>query len=241
MSQRLATAPPSALSSVEPLAGRRLLGPDRVDGLVGDRLERGAGQVGSTVAAREPDDRPARVGIPVRRAEPGQGRHEVDVVVGVEGGGQPLGLRRLRDHAEPVAQPLHGGAGDEDRGLERVVGALAEAPGDRREQALPGVRRLRAGVEQHEAAGPVGVLCAARVVARLAEERRLLVARDPGDGDVAAELAGAAVDLSGGDGLRAAPPDRRRAGRRARGPRRACGCRRASSARRSRRRRRGGR
>ena len=41
--------------------------------------------------------------------------------------------------------------------------------------------RGEAGVQQHERAGAVGVLAHPRVHARLAEERRLLVARDPRD------------------------------------------------------------
>ena len=49
------------------------------------------------------------------------------------------------------------------------------------EKSLAGIRRLGAGVQQHEAAGAVRVLRLARAVARLAEQRRLLVARDPGD------------------------------------------------------------
>ena len=43
-------------------------------------------------AAREPDDRPARVGVPVRRAEAGQRGDEVDAVVGVQRRGERLGL-----------------------------------------------------------------------------------------------------------------------------------------------------
>ena len=41
------------------------------------------------------------------------------------------------DDAEAVAQPLDGGAGDEDRALEGVGHrAVGERPGDRREHAL---------------------------------------------------------------------------------------------------------
>ena len=44
---------------------------------------------------------------------------------------------------EAVAQPLDGGAGHEDRRLERVVHAVADPPGDRRQQALLRGRRAR--------------------------------------------------------------------------------------------------
>ena len=57
----------------------------------------------------------------------------------------------------------------------------ADLPRDRREQALRGRDRPRAGVLQQEAAGAVGVLRQARRRAHLAEERRLLIAGDPGD------------------------------------------------------------
>ena len=56
---------------------------------------------------------------------------------------------------------------------------------------------LRAGVHQHEAAGAVGVLHHARLRARLAEQRRLLVARDAGDRESGAPSSvGLAVDLA---------------------------------------------
>ena len=57
------------------------------------------------------------------------------------------------------------------------------------------------GVEEDEATGPVGVLGHARPLAGLAEQCRLLVARDPGHRDVAAEDAGPAIDLCRGNRL----------------------------------------
>ena len=88
----------------------------------------------------------------------------------------------LLDDPEPVAQPLHRGAGDEDRRLERVATRLADAPGDRRQQALPsGSGALAPAFCEQEAAGAVGVLAVAGLVAGLAEERGLLVAGDARD------------------------------------------------------------
>ena len=84
ISQRLTVAPPSARSSASGSRAGALHRPHRVDGLVGHRLERRAREVRAAAAAREPDDRPARVGIPVRRAQPGERGHEVDAVVGVQ-------------------------------------------------------------------------------------------------------------------------------------------------------------
>ena len=57
--------------------------------------------------------------------------------------GERSGLGRVGDDAEPVAQPLDRGAGDEDRALHRVRDvAVAERPRDRREQAVDR-RRVR--------------------------------------------------------------------------------------------------
>ena len=84
-----------------------------------------------------------------------------------------------------VAQPLHRRAGDEDRcPRARTSTWPPMPPGDRREQAVRATRTGSSpGVHQHEAAGAVGVLRAARLEAGLTEERRLLVARDAGDRD----------------------------------------------------------
>src|SRR5215204_1589892 len=74
ISQPLTTAPPSAFSSssTTPEASS---------------IARSAGQMGAPAAAGEPDDGPARVRIPVRRAEAREGRHEVDAVVRIERAG----------------------------------------------------------------------------------------------------------------------------------------------------------
>ncbi len=45
--------------------------------LVGDRIERRAHHVGAIGAARYPDDRAARAGVPVWRAETDEGRNQV--------------------------------------------------------------------------------------------------------------------------------------------------------------------
>ena len=128
-------------------------------------------------AEREPDDRAARVRVPVRGAEASERGHEVHAIVAIQRSGQRLRLGRAGDDAEPVAQPLHGRAGDEDRCLERVRARVADAPRQRRHK--PGRRRRHgeARVQQHERAGAVGVLAHARIHARLPEQRGLLVPR----------------------------------------------------------------
>ncbi len=60
----------------------------------------------------------------------------------------------------------------------------------RRDEPLRRRYPLRAGVQQHEAAGAVGVLGHAGTVAPLAEERRLLIAGDAGDRNARAQEVG---------------------------------------------------
>ena len=106
---------------------------------------------------------------------------------------QLLDLGRGLDQAEVVAQPLHQRTGDRDRALEGVDRWLiADLVAERRQQAALAGHRLGAGVEQHEAAGAIGVLRLAGAEARLAEEGRLLVSevtRDRHAGEVADGLA----------------------------------------------------
>ena len=82
---------------------------------------------------------------------------------------------------QPVAQPLHGGAGDEDGALQRIGALAVELVGDGRQQAVLGGDRLVAGIEQRKAAGAVGGLHHARREAGLADGGGLLVAGDAAD------------------------------------------------------------
>ena len=50
--------------------------------------------------------------------------------------GEGLGLLRLADDLEPVAQPLDHRARDEDRAFERIGGLAVELVGDGGEQAV---------------------------------------------------------------------------------------------------------
>ena len=62
----------------------------------------------------------ARVRRPVRRAEAGERRDEVHAVGRVDRPRERLALGGVGEQAEPVAQPLHRCARDEDRSFERV-------------------------------------------------------------------------------------------------------------------------
>ena len=153
-------------------------------------------------SAGEADDSPARVRVPVRSAQAGKGRHEIHAAGIGNAGGELLDVDRFADEAQAVAQPLHYRAAGEDAPFQRELlrTRLRRASGD---QAALGRDRLAAGVQKQEAPGAVGVLRHARLVAGLAEERRLLVAGDSGDGDFGAEnvLRGRAVDMGGGKHL----------------------------------------
>src|SRR5262249_62323543 len=116
---------------------------------------------------------------PVGRPEPDEGRNDVDAERVLDGARVLVGLRRAREQAEAVAQPLDGGAGDEDGPFERIG---RPAPLVARHGSEKPVRRLDwllTGVEEEKASSAVGVLRQAGRGAALAEEPRLLVARDP--------------------------------------------------------------
>ena len=106
---------------VRPVGAHR--GPE-IEGLVADAFQRGMREFGGAGVAGEAEQRAADARIPVGRAEADEGRHQIDALHGIGFVGERAGLGGLLDDAEPVAQPLHGGAGDEDRAFERV-GALA--------------------------------------------------------------------------------------------------------------------
>ena len=139
-------------------------------------------------APLDPDEQAARVHVPVRGAEAGERGHQVHTIVAPQALRERFGLSGLGDDAEPIAKPLHRRPGDEGAALERVAEAVADVPGDRREQATARGRRTLPSVREEETAGAVGVLRLARTKAGLAEEGRLLVADDPGDRDGRAEM-----------------------------------------------------
>ena len=68
-----------------------------------------------------PDQRAAGVGVPVRRAEAGEGGDQDDAARVGHAGRQRLDLRGGADEPQAVAQPLHHGAGHEDAPFEGVV------------------------------------------------------------------------------------------------------------------------
>ncbi len=157
-----------------------------------DAFERRAREVRGGRATRDAGHEAACVLVPVRRAEPGEGRDQVDAAGVRDGCRERLDVGRGLDQAQPVAQPLDHRAADEHAAFERVVGGVVAPPGDRRHQLMLRGHRFAADVHEHEATGAVRVLGEAAREAVLAEERRLLVPGDAGDRD------GCAEDVGGG-------------------------------------------
>jgi hypothetical protein len=118
----------------------------------------------------------------VRREQSGERRDDVGAAVVVDAAGQRLDLVRGVDQPQVVAQPLHERTGDRDRALQGVHGWLSvQGVTHRGQQAVARHDLGRAGVEQQEVAGAIGVFGLAGLQAGLAERRGLLVAEDPRD------------------------------------------------------------
>ena len=161
----LAAAPPSTRSarSGTPGVGRHAPRARRGSGRRSPRAPR-ATRCARGGAAREPDDGAARVRVPVRRAEPDEGRHEVDAA-GVRRPTRASASRLGRAaRCTPSPSRSHWTAAPAMNTLpsSAYVVRAADAPGDRREQPVARRRPASPGVEQQEAAGAVGVLRAAR-------------------------------------------------------------------------------
>ena len=159
-------------------------------GLEGDRLQRGAGEVRGGGVKGQAVDGGAGVRVPVRRAHADKGRNQGDAMAVGNPARQAVGVGGVDDDAEAVAQPRDGCTGDEDRAFQRIGDLAAEPVGGRGQQPVGGGDRGLARVEQEKAAGAVGRLGHAGCEAGLADERGLLVADHPADGQLAAEMLG---------------------------------------------------
>jgi hypothetical protein len=160
---------------------------EQIARLVADRLQRRFRDLVRTGAARQAEHRAARIGVPVRRAEADEGRHQIDVLLRIGLFRHLARLRGIVDDAEPVAQPLHRSAGHEDRAFQRIGRLAAEPVGDGGQHAVLRGDPVGAGIEQRETAGAVGRFEHARLETGLADGRRLLVARDAADRDFRAQ------------------------------------------------------
>ncbi len=177
-STSIALAPPSTRSSVIGMPAASQMASTTSARLPRHRLHDRAHEVRARRAAGQAEHGTARVRVEPRRTEPGERGHEHHAVGVVDARRERSRFRRRVDDAEAVAQPLHRGAGHEDRSLHRVGDGVAELPRDRGEQSVDRRRVRVAQVHEHERTGAVGVLGHARREARLAEQRGLLVAGD---------------------------------------------------------------
>jgi hypothetical protein len=134
----------------------------------------------------------------VRGTESDERRHQVYTVIVGEPRGESRRLRGALDDLQPIAQPLDRSAGNEDRALERIRDAPANAVGGCREQSVAGGDGHLSRVEQQEAPGAVGGFRRPGPKARLADERRLLIAGDTRDRQLPAKepRLGGAVHLA---------------------------------------------
>ena len=79
---------------------------------------------------------PRAVGVPLRAAEAGERGDEGDAAAVGHRGGERAHFGGVLDDAEPVAQPLDGGARDEGRALERVGDRVGRVRGPRSQAQL---------------------------------------------------------------------------------------------------------
>ena len=155
----------AAVGTQHGLRCRRTIAAHRLQQVVrleAHRLQRRARQLVGAGVARQPKQRAAAIGVPVRRAEPDERRHQHHVLLGIGFARHASRLGGTRDHLQAIAQPLHGGAGDEDRAFQRVRALTVELIGDRRQQPMLRRDGFAARVEHSEAARPVGRLQHAR-------------------------------------------------------------------------------
>ena len=139
-------------------------------------------------AASQPHYCSSRILIPVRSAEADKRGDEVDSTVVARAYGHRFSLCCGRYYFQSVAQPLDGGPGNEDAAFERVLNrSFVNFPRDGCEQIIFRGDFFAPRIEQHEASRPVSVFRHARRDADLAEEGRLLIARNARDWNRASE------------------------------------------------------
>ena len=103
--------------AIAPIRAHRV---EQIDGLKANTLQRRLRQFARPGGAGEPEQRAARLGPPIGRAQADEGRHQHDLLGRIGGLGERAGLLGALHDVQTVAQPLHRRAGDEDRAFERV-------------------------------------------------------------------------------------------------------------------------
>ena len=158
-------------------------GVTQVADLVSQGLKSCAGNVGAPGAARQAIDCAAGLAVPPGGAQAGEGRHNIDAAGVGDAQCQGLGLGRSANNAQLIAQPLDQCASHKDRALKRIDQPVVRrrARGHGGHQVVRAGAGLVAGVQQHKAAGAVGVFGLARLKTALAKQSRLLVAGNARD------------------------------------------------------------
>ncbi len=137
--------------------------------------------MGPAGAAGQADDCTARIHIPVRGAQPGKCRDHVHILVVLDLPRQCIGFRSIADDTQFVTQPLHSGAGNEYRTLQRVGWLAIGVATDRGQQTVFAHRVLITHVHQQKAACAIGVFGLPGIPAGLSVQGCLLITRHPGD------------------------------------------------------------
>ena len=102
--------------------------------------------------------------VPVGGTQARKRRHQIDIPCIRDFLCQTLHILRVRNDFQPVAQPLHGGAGSKNRTFQRVTGHGAlhclawPDPGHGGQQLVVAGYRRCTRIHQHETAGAIGVL-----------------------------------------------------------------------------------
>ena len=127
-------------------------------------------------------NRAPRIHIPVGRSETGEcGDHIHTVRVFYAQSDLPA-LNSALDKPETVSEPLHHSACNEDRAFQGIAGPSSFVAGEGEDEAVFRLDFPGSCVQQQEAAGAVGVFRFAFKKAALAEQCRLLVTSDAGNG-----------------------------------------------------------
>ncbi len=114
-----------------------LHGLEHVGRLQSDRFQRRARQMCARRAAREADDQSARSGIPIRRAQARERRHELNAARIRHRPRQRFDFGRVANDAEAIAQPLHDRTTDKYAAFqaERTL-TVGKPPTDGRQQSI---------------------------------------------------------------------------------------------------------
>ena len=155
--------------------------------MVGNGFQRRARNMGDGAATRQACNGAACIGIPVGRAQAGEGGHHHYATAVGYAFRELLHLAAVFDGAQTITQPLHHGAAHEYAALQRKLGCGAGLCGRCGQQAVGRGLKFLARVHQHEAARAIGILGHACLETSLAEEGGLLVARHAANRNFAAQ------------------------------------------------------